>query len=166
MMKYDNRMICEYCEIDKKSQKRPITPSLSPRPDKQVKSINEVIEELPPPEDPMEDIKLNDEPTSSTIPTYAQIVKENQNTSEIQIPPKSHLKCLNCGRNTKNNHRKSQMTKVIVDEFTLLCKKCTTLKENQERYGSSRSIKQCKVCKIHTDYYKSRAGGNIVCRSL
>ena len=84
MMKYNNRMICEYCEIDKKSQKRPITPPLSPRPDKQVKSINEVIEELPPPEDPMEDIKLNDEPISSTIPTYAQIVKENQNTSEIQ----------------------------------------------------------------------------------
>ena len=40
------------------------------------------------------------------------------------------------------------------------------MKENQERYGSSRPIKQCKVCKIHTDCYESRSGGNIVCGSL
>ena len=58
------------------------------------------------------------------------------------------------------------MTKVNIDEFTLLCEKCTMMKENQERYGTSRAIKQCKVCKIHTDYYESRAGGDIVCGSL
>ena len=41
-----------------------------------------------------------------------------------------------------------------------------TLKENMERYGSSRPIKQCKVCKTYTDSYESRAGGDIVCDSL
>src|SRR2546430_554668 len=40
------------------------------------------------------------------------------------------------------------------------------MKENQERYRTSRAIKQCKVCKIHTDYYETRAGGDIVCVSL
>ena len=175
MMKYGNKMICEYCETDKKSQKRPITPPLSPRPDKQMKSINDIIEELPPPEDPMEDIRLNDDcpssSKSSTTPTYAQMIKQNNNqsTSEIQTPPKPQKKyseCLNCGRNTKENGKKSQMTRVRIDEFTLLCEKCTMMKENQERYGTSRAIKQCKVCKIHTDYYESRAGGDIVCGSL
>ena len=58
------------------------------------------------------------------------------------------------------------MTKVIIDEFTLLCEKCTTLKENIERYGSFWPIKQCKVCKTYTDSYESRAGGDIVCGSL
>ena len=88
MMKYGNKMICEYCETDKKSksQKRLITPPLSPRPDKQAKSIDEVIEELPPPaEDPIESMEL-DEPQSFTNPTYAQIVK-NDNQSTVNIPP-------------------------------------------------------------------------------
>ena len=76
MMKYGNKMICEYCETDKKPQKRPITPPLSPRPDKQMKSINDIIEELPPPEDPMEDIKLNDDcPSSSKSSTTRLTLK-------------------------------------------------------------------------------------------
>ena len=166
MMKYNNKMICEYCETDKKSrsQKRLITPPLSPRPDKQMKPINEVIEELPPPEDPIESMEL-DEPQSSTTPTYAQVAS----ATEDIIPPKpqkKYLECVNCGRDTEDNHKKSSMTKVNIDEFTLLCEKCTMMKENQERYGSSRPIKQCKVCKIHTDCYESRAGGDIVCGSL
>jgi len=55
-----------------------------------MKSINDIIEELPPPEDPMEDIRLNDDcpssSKSSTTPTYAQMIKQNNNqsTSEIQ----------------------------------------------------------------------------------
>ena len=68
----------------------------------------------------------------------------NQSISETQTPPKpqkKYSKCLNCGRNTKDNYGKSMMTKVIIDEFTLLCEKCTTLKENIKRYRSSRPIK-------------------------
>jgi len=129
-----------------------------------MKPINEVIEELPPPEDPIESMEL-DEPQSSTTPTYAQVASA---TKDI-IPPKpqkKYLECVNCGRDTEDNHKKSSMTKVNIDEFTLLCEKCTMMKENQERYGSSRPIKQCKVCKIHTDCYESRSGGNIVCGSL
>src|SRR5207248_3282181 len=142
------------------------------RSNKQMKSINDIIEELPLPEDPMEDIKLNNNcpssSKSSTMLTYAQIIKQNNNQSisEIQTlpkPQKKYSECLNCGRNTKENGKKSQMTKVRIDEFTLLCEKCTILKENRERYGSSRPIKQCKVC---TDSYESQAKGDIVCGSL
>ena len=135
MMKYDNKMICGYCETDKKSQKRLITPPLSPRPDKQMKPINEVIEELPPPEDPIESMEL-DEPQSSTTPTYAQVASATKDIIPSK-PQKKYLECVNCGRDTEDNHKKSSMTKVNIDEFTLLCEKCTMVKENQEQYGSS-----------------------------
>jgi hypothetical protein len=166
MMMYDNRMICQQCDNNtQNTQKRVMTPPLSPRPNKSSKTIEETIEELPPPEDPIEKMELDG--NESTTPTYAQIV--NQYTSKVQTPiktQKKHLECLNCGRNTQDNHKKSQMTKITIDEFTLLCEKCTILKENQERFGSSRSIKQCKVCKTYTDFYESRAGGDIVCGRL
>src|SRR6185437_3849132 len=106
MIKYNNKMICEYCETDKKSksQKRLITPPLSPRPDKQAKSIDEIIEELPPPENPIESMELDDQPTSSITPTYAQIVNQSAPEDTILIKPqKKYLECLNCGRNTKEN---------------------------------------------------------------
>src|SRR5207248_7241404 len=103
-----------------------------------MKSINDIIEELPPPEDPMEDIRLNDDCSSSskssTTLTYAQMIKQNNNqsTSEIQTPPKPQKKyseCLNCGRNTKENGKKSQMMRVRIDEFTLLCENARFLKK-------------------------------------
>ena len=52
MMMYGNRMICQQCDNNtQNTQKRVMTPPLSPRPSK---TIKETIEELPPPEDPIE----------------------------------------------------------------------------------------------------------------
>jgi len=130
MMMYDNQMICQYCDkkADKRNErKRMITPPLSPRPDKCSKPINEIIEDLPPPDDPIESMEL-DEPT---IPTYAQIASTSKDIIPTK-PQKKYIKCINCERDTKDNHKKSQMTRVNINEFTLLCEKCTTLKENQE----------------------------------
>ena len=42
-------------------------------------------------------------------------------------------------------------------------KKCDTKREALERFGSKTTIRQCYVCKKHTDSYDSRAGGEIVC---
>src|ERR1043165_7920236 len=139
MMMYDNRMICQQCDNNtQNTQKRVMTPSLSPRPNKASKTIEETIEELPPPENPIEKMELDGNESTTLI--YAQIV--NQSTSK-QTPTESqkkHLECLNCGKNTKNNHKKSQFRKIIIDEFTLLCEKCTELKENFKKYGSTRPI--------------------------
>ena len=44
-----------------------------------------------------------------------------------------------------------------------ICQKCDTKREALERYGSKTTIRQCCVCKKHTDSYDSRAGGEIVC---
>ena len=44
-----------------------------------------------------------------------------------------------------------------------ICQKCDTKREALERYGSKTTIRQCCVCKKHTDSYDSRASGEIVC---
>ena len=41
--------------------------------------------------------------------------------------------------------------------------KCEIKREALERYGSKTTIRQCHVCRKHTDTYQSRAGGDIVC---
>src|SRR5947207_14921371 len=117
-----------------------------------MKTINEVIEELPPPEDPIESMEL-DEPQSSTTLTYTQIIKDN-NQSTTNTPPKpqkKHLKCVNGGRDTKDNHKKSSMTKVNINEFTLLCEKCTMMKEirnDTEHPEQSNNVKFVKYTLI------------------
>ena len=172
MQMFDRRMKCEICitnDNQSNKGKHTITPPTSPRPEKMVKSPESNNEDE---YDPMELIELNPiEESSNNVsnpPTYAQITKADNDTQPKSNPSTSykHLECLNCGRNTKDNHKKSQMTKIHIDEFTLLCEKCTQTKEDLERYGSTRPIKQCKVCRKYTDNYESRAGGDIVCDSL
>ena len=117
MMMYENRMICQQCDNDIQNKKRMVTPPLSPRPDKASKTINEKFEDLPPPEDPIQEMELDH--NEFTTSTYTQVV-----TKQIPTKPhqEKHLECLNCGKNTKDNHNKSQFKKVMIDEFTLLCK--------------------------------------------
>ena len=56
-----------------------------------MKPINEVIEELPPPEDPIESMEL-DESQSSTTLTYAQIIKDNnQSTTNTRLNHKRNI---------------------------------------------------------------------------
>jgi len=172
MQMFDRRMKCEICitnDNQSNKGKHTITPPTSPRPEKMVKSPEPNNEDE---YDPMELIELNPiEESSNNVPnppTYAQITKADTDTQPKSNPSTSykHLECLHCGRNTENNHSKSQFRKVIIDEFTLLCEKCTQAKENMERYGSTRPIKKCDVCKIQTDEYDSRAGGQIVCSKI
>jgi len=97
------------------------------------------------------------------------MVKGNEGEKSQQIIPSTsykHLEYLHCGKSNKDNDSKSQFRKIIIDEFTLLCENYTQLKENVERYGSTRPIKKCGVCKIQTDEYDSRAGGQIVCSKI
>ena len=96
MMKFGNRMICEYCENRNKNKqtKRPMTPPSSPRPDKQVKSIIEKIDELPPPEDPMEDVDLTSKPIPTTLDstlTYAEIVSHNTSQAQIRLNHRKNI---------------------------------------------------------------------------
>src|SRR5207237_362888 len=86
LITHNNKMIYQYRTNKRNKQKRMPTPQLSPQPDKQTKSIDETIEDLPPPEDPIESMKLDDEPTSSSTPTYTQIT--SQSTSKDTIPTK------------------------------------------------------------------------------
>gem|GEM_PF-3451066 len=172
MQQFERRMKCEIC-ITKDNQlgkgKHTITPPTSPRPEKMAKSPEPTNEDE---YDPMELIELNPiEESSNNIPnppTYAQITKADTDTQPKSNPSTSykHLECLHCGKSNKDNDSKSQFRKIIIDEFTLLCEKCTQLKENMDRYGSTRPIKKCDVCKIQTDEYDSRAGGQIVCSKI
>ena len=72
MMMYENRMICQQCDNDIQNKKRMVTPPLSPRPDKASKTINEKFEDLPPPEDPIQEMELDH--NEFTTSTYAQVV--------------------------------------------------------------------------------------------
>jgi len=116
--------------------KHTITPPTSPRPEKMAKSPEPTNEDK---YDPMELIELNPiEESSNNIPnppTYAQITKADTDTQPKSNPSTSykHLECLHCGKSNKDNDSKSQFRKIIIDEFTLLCEKCTQLKENMDK---------------------------------
>ena len=103
-----------------------------------VKEEKKVRFNLPEPEDPMENMDLDPIPQSHS-PKKGEFPEE---------------KCLECGR--------SERTMNPINELGI-CQKCETKRLALERYGSKTTIRQCQVCKKHTDTYQSRAGVEIVC---
>ncbi|RIA96304.1 hypothetical protein C1645_815629 [Glomus cerebriforme] len=106
---------------------------LTPESEKEEKKVRF---NLPEPEDPMENMDLD------LIP---------QSHSQGKFPK---VKCLEC--------EKEERTMNPINELGI-CQKCETKRLALERYGSKITIRQCQVCKKHTDSYESRAGGDIVC---
>src|SRR6201992_7116 len=88
------------------------------------------------PEDPMLDMELDPKP---------------QDKGKAKMPK---MKCLECDN--------EERTMNPINEIGI-CQKCDIKRMALERYGSKTTIRQCCVCKKHTDLYDSRAGGDIVC---
>jgi hypothetical protein len=90
--------------------------------------------EIPEPEDPIKDMELDPiTPNKGKLP---------------------EIRCLECSN--------TERTMNPINELGI-CQKCEIKRIALERYGSRTTIRQCHVCKKHTDSYNSRAGGEIVC---
>ena len=106
-----------------------------PTPDSDVENKRSKTDDLPEPEDPLQSMEIDPKPSNKG-------------------KGKERVKCINCNR--------EERTMNPINELGI-CMKCEAAKQALETYGSKTTIRKCTVCKIETDEYQSRAGGDIAC---